>query len=549
MSEAQAQMQFIPLDDLEYGKTRYIRENVVEEIQERIESDGYNPARPLRVIPENGHYIVADGNHRLETLNELRESDHRVPCVVEEDGDLYEIARESNRDEDTYAPEDLFDHLYKIDELRESGEDYTQEEIAEKMGDEWSRDKVAKHVRVLENVVPQILDLARRHQEGRGTGDVPQGTFSETWFRKSGLYDLHSETEDAETGEVSITGGIPAIESVESTVWHPTNTWKADGEDRPKLPQERFMEWFIHEEGCDVGKGTMNRKKEAIGEIQAQLGIINEELNSGVDVAVYEDIRDEVLENAYTDESLRDVIEAANLDAQDQAYYGADSVEKLQEFEDNKIACVVTDPPYGVDYENYRDNDRPEFGEDAPDALDLLYDVLEELKRVCKANAHLYVFFPTKLYPEFRDACSEFFEVEEVPLVWVKNNITPNGGADGYKKRYAGKYETVFHLRAENGDSRELNGGSSANVLEHARPGENDRWHDSQKPISLWEELISNSTGVGETIMDPFAGSGSALLAAKSTGRHYIGIEKDDSYESQFKKELRKIEDGGDSNE
>lgn len=507
MSEAQAQMQYIPLDELEHGCTRYIRENVVEEIKERIESDGYNPARPLRVIPENGHYVVADGNHRLETLNELREAEHRVPCVVEEDGDLYEIARESNRDEDTYAPEDLFDHLYKIDELRD---EHTQAEIAEIMGEEWSRDKVKDHARVLSNVGATILDQARCHQKGRAPRDganAPTFDFTEGWFRTSGLYDLDDE-------------------------------W-----------QEQFMEWFVNEKNCKAGKGTVTGKVDDLADIQRQLDILNTELNEGVDDGKTAELEDEVLSSAYTDDSLRDAIEAANLDAQDQAYYGADSVEKLQEFEDNKIACVVTDPPYGVDYENYRDNDRPEFGEDAPDALDLLYDVLEELKRVCKANAHLYVFFPTKLYPEFRDACSEFFEVEEVPLVWVKNNITPNGGADGYKKRYAGKYETVFHLRAENGDSRELNGGSSANVLEHARPGENDRWHDSQKPISLWEELLTNSTGAGETIMDPFAGSGSALLAAKRSGRHYIGIEQDDSYESRFKKELRKIEDGGDGDE
>lgn len=547
MSEA-AQMQYIPLDDLEYGRTRYIRENVVEDIKDRIETDGYNPARPLRVISEDGHYVVADGNHRLETLNELRDESHRVPCVVEEDGDLYEIARKSNRDEDTYAPEDLFDHLYKIDELRE---EHSQAQIAEKM--EWSRSKVAQYVSLLNNVVTEILDMARQHQEGRVTGDVTNVTthnFTEGWFRTSGLYDLQHETGDTPTGEMSVTGGIPAVVSVDADVRKPTNTWKVDEEDEPKVPQQRFMDWFVHDKNCNAGKQKVGKKVDALAEIQDQLTILEAELIEEVEAGPYNTLRQAVIRNEYTEDSLRDAIEAANKGAKDQAYFGVDSVEKLQEFEDNKIACVVTDPPYGVDYENFRDSGRPSFGEDAPSALETLRNVFEELQRVCKANAHLYVFFPTKLHGEVRDIAAEYFDVEEVPLVWVKNNIAPTQDAEeGFKKMYAQQYETLFHLRADKGDDRELNGDSSPNVLEYDIPKDEERWHDSQKPIGLWEEVITNSTGTGETIMDPFAGSGSSLLAAKNTGRHYIGLEKSEDYESRFKKELRKIEDGGDSNE
>ena len=49
---------------------RDIRANVVSKLTERIK-DGYNPARPLSVVADNGNYIVADGNHRLKVLQEL----------------------------------------------------------------------------------------------------------------------------------------------------------------------------------------------------------------------------------------------------------------------------------------------------------------------------------------------------------------------------------------------------------------------------------------------------------------------------------------------
>lgn len=92
-------------------------------------------------------------------------------------------------------------NLRGVGTLREQG--LTQEEIAEKMGDDWSRSNVAQHISLLNNVVTGILNLARNHQEGRVTSSVTDVTFdfSEYWFRSSGIYDLHSEPEDVETCE------------------------------------------------------------------------------------------------------------------------------------------------------------------------------------------------------------------------------------------------------------------------------------------------------------------------------------------------------------
>jgi len=75
-------------------------------------------------------------------------------------------------------------------EWREDAEDgLTQAEMAEKLGKDWSRSKVADHTSLLNNVVAEVLEIAKSHQEGRATGDVASETFTEFWFRKSGLYD------------------------------------------------------------------------------------------------------------------------------------------------------------------------------------------------------------------------------------------------------------------------------------------------------------------------------------------------------------------------
>ena len=54
--------------------------------------------------------------------------------------------------------------------------------------------------------------------------------------------------------------------------------------------------------------------------------------------------------------------------------------------------------------------------------------------------------------------------------------------------------------------------------------------HPTEKPVGLLSNLISSVTKPGDLILDPFAGSGSTLVAAKKTGRRFIGVELDDEY-------------------
>ena len=54
--------------------------------------------------------------------------------------------------------------------------------------------------------------------------------------------------------------------------------------------------------------------------------------------------------------------------------------------------------------------------------------------------------------------------------------------------------------------------------------------HPTQKPEKLMAKLLLASSSPGDTVLDPFAGSGSACVAAKKLDRHYIGIEKEETY-------------------
>ncbi|WP_438729162.1 DNA-methyltransferase [Parasphingorhabdus sp. DH2-15] len=54
--------------------------------------------------------------------------------------------------------------------------------------------------------------------------------------------------------------------------------------------------------------------------------------------------------------------------------------------------------------------------------------------------------------------------------------------------------------------------------------------HPTQKPVKLMQAIIELSTKKGQLVLDPFAGSGSTLVAARDLGRHYLGIENNPEY-------------------
>jgi site-specific DNA-methyltransferase (adenine-specific) len=89
------------------------------------------------------------------------------------------------------------------------------------------------------------------------------------------------------------------------------------------------------------------------------------------------------------------------------------------------------------------------------------------------------------------------------------------------------------------------NGGGKAGWYAHPtaidrdRSGLDERMHTTQKPVSLMEDLIRDFSDPGELILDPYAGSGTTLLAALRLGRRAIGFERDPAIHAVATKRLR----------
>ncbi len=144
----------------------------------------------------------------------------------------------------------------------------------------------------------------------------------------------------------------------------------------------------------------------------------------------------------------------------------------------------------------------------------LLFDVLHD-------PAHLYLFINDL---NLRDALNDFdavgFEFHGL-LNWYKTNATPS-------RWYMADSEPILFFRK--GAAFPINNPSAKATLRYPSVPPAEKKHPTQKPVLLMMELIQNSSQPGQTVLDPFCGSGSTLIAGLRSGRRAIGIEIDEQY-------------------
>lgn len=86
------------------------------------------------------------------------------------------------------------------------------------------------------------------------------------------------------------------------------------------------------------------------------------------------------------------------------------------------------------------------------------------------------------------------------------------------------------------------NGKMIFNCMDWSRDTETEKVHPTQKPVKLLEHIIRIFTDKGETVIDPCAGSGTTLLAARNTGRNSYGFEIDRNFHKSAKKLIQNFQ-------
>lgn len=363
--------------------------------------------------------------------------------------------------------------------------DLLNDQISDKVG--WSESKVKQYGAILSNVVTTNLDLAKHHQHGRVTDEVTMVTvdFNERWFR-------------------------------EITKLNPEN-------------QKKIIKMFIESKG--KLKGVVLKQNVSKFEMyESMVKYLNETL---IDIsinkeAIIKDIYDGIYQSMARFERY---ITQLNESAKNKLLYG-DCLSLLSGLEDESIALLLTDPPYGTNYATNRrivtDKLSESIHNDGPEAFELFESMFKLIQPKMLPDAHAYIFASWKTYSQFEKAISQYMDIKNV-IVW--NKMTHSAGD---LDNYSDKYELIIF--ATNGN-RKLNGTRDTNIMQYSRVAGNEKTHPTQKPVELLRHLIEKSTSPGEYVCDPFMGVGSTVKAC--TDRNpYIGIELDERYYKIAKSEV-----------
>jgi len=202
-------------------------------------------------------------------------------------------------------------------------------------------------------------------------------------------------------------------------------------------------------------------------------------------------------------------------DEDDITIYHGDCLEIMPQLD--KVDAVVTDPPYGEKThkgaETSPGKKQISFKSIDDDyVINVFGMMLNTTKRWIIATVAWQHLLPLEMkYP------NEFIRAG----VWIKPSYTPQFTGD----RPATGWEAIAILH--NKGKKRWNGGGKCSVYSaNTASG----YHETQKPERLIIQFLNDFSESGETILDPFMGSGTTLVAAKGLGRKSIGIEISEKY-------------------
>lgn len=199
-----------------------------------------------------------------------------------------------------------------------------------------------------------------------------------------------------------------------------------------------------------------------------------------------------------------------------------DSLTVLRGMESECIDMVITDPPYGIDYQSNRRKKADRLKKIANDKSPFIWWIYDAV-RVLKSGGGVLCFTGPDTQQVFVDALRLGGLTVKSVIVWDKKTH----GMGDLKGSFAPRYELIIFATK---GRYELPGKRPDNLIACAKVGSNSLIHPNEKPVALMEQLIKATTAPGALILDPFAGSGPTLVAAAKTGRRYIGIEIDEQY-------------------
>lgn len=208
-----------------------------------------------------------------------------------------------------------------------------------------------------------------------------------------------------------------------------------------------------------------------------------------------------------------------------------------------KMELLLTDPPYNVNYEGTAGKIQNDNMSDEKFRA-FLTAAFKNAVAVMKPGAGFYIWHADSEGYNFRGACIDAGLRIRQCLIWVKNQIVMG------RQDYQWKHEPCLYGEREIteddiplGDEHQpclygwRDGGKhyffknrkQSTVLEFPKPLKSKE-HPTMKPVRLFDYQMQCSSHPGDNVLDLFAGSGTAIIAAQQNGRHAYCMEFDPHY-------------------
>ena len=215
--------------------------------------------------------------------------------------------------------------------------------------------------------------------------------------------------------------------------------------------------------------------------------------------------------------------------------------------------CVFTDPPYNVAYEGGTKDKLTIQNDDMSDGefSDFLYKFYKAALDNTKDGGPIYVCHADGSSVAFRNSMVKAGWLLKQVLIWVKDSLVLSrqdynwqhepiiyGWKAGAAHAWYGPFTntTVLDNKEELSNLKKdelldilLAGFETSTIVREKRPRRNDL-HPTMKPISLVARLLKNSCVANNLVLDPFAGSGSTLIACEQLGLRAGVVELDPRY-------------------
>ena len=228
----------------------------------------------------------------------------------------------------------------------------------------------------------------------------------------------------------------------------------------------------------------------------------------------------------------------------------------MGEFENGEFAnLIITDPPYNVDYEGTAGKIMNDNMSSSAFYRFLRASFMQMIQNLVPGGA-AYVFHADSEGRNFRNAFEDAGFLMKQCLVWVKNALVLGrqdyqwihepclyGWKEGAAHHFVNDRSQTTVFKEEPVDFTKMKKEEllrfiqdhlvkediPTSVIYEDKPKKNDM-HPTMKPVKLLSRLMANSSKKGWIVLDPFAGSGSTLIAAELTGRIARVIEMDPRY-------------------